>query len=248
MSFSVRKDDYYNSLRITNKLLRVPVVTNLDEAVATKGSFVLDLSTNNICVYSGTEWICDNGTGNNNCIQEATEDNGVVIEKPLFLNRHGIGRVILGEPIFIDDDSSITILSPESFDLSFSSIGVVGDGGPALLLTDTDSDYIFKAPLAEDYNNECLQDYTKMFLKVDFQGTLFDEIPFSSGLIYLNVLINGDDTAIYIITENTISYNDILELSPGDEVGFGIYIDRIADSNILVKDQTFINFTILGFQ
>ena len=243
-----------NSLRVSS-ILKIPRINDLATVGNNSnqiGNILFDRNTKLLYYHNGNEWVTTGGnTGD--CITEATPDAGVAIEKPLFVNRHGIGRVNLDDDV---NNTGSTVLTGDDFNLNFESNSIVGPGGPRLLLQldDTVSPsirHIFTAPPIDNYSNSCL-DYTTMY--VQFSCTFN---AFTSGAVptYATFLVNnveyGQPVQFPFNSDSdehasSVVLTDILPLSPGDVVD--ILIDPIDQDVTIIDKGTFITTTVVGFE
>jgi hypothetical protein len=231
----------------------LPKYKSIYRAPKITGNIIYSTSTQEICFYTGTEWLCltsggggGGGDTTTDCIMEETADNGVAIQKPLFVNRHGIGRAHLTSNVSIDDTP--TILNAGNFTLDFESSGTVGTGGPTLLLTGGN---VFTAPIASDYPNSCLN-YTTMYVDMSFITSVEMEV---NETLEARYRINGVDSSYSTIIKTTNSggvrtdqlvLKATLALSPGDTVNISL-VNETRDCLVLAS-HTIFTATILGFE
>ncbi len=250
-NFNTTKDAVFNNLVGGTKVLKLPVYRNTTSAVAARGNIIYNRTLRSICYYTGSKWICvGGGCTLTSCIKESTDDQGVVIDKPLFLNRHGIGKISLAENIILPSTST-TPVDGSDFVLDFESMGIVGPGGPLLLLQGSPPN-IFTAPLVGEYPNPCLV-YDLMYVEIiliavittfDDNDALFafftiDGAPASSPLP-IPLIGGGSDFFGTFVMQN------ILQVTPGQVVNIEFLNDADLDASLSFK--SYLTVTILGFE
>lgn len=193
------------------------------------------------------------GSGDFGCITESSENNGVVIDKPLFSNRFGIAKLEIDESI-TTDENGYYIFSAEDFTISFQSTSIVG---PEYLLQNSEQNTaIFTAPPSNAFPNSCLN-YNRMYVRFDFNILYASRESFEGAVFYtINSTENKTIVVLKLVNTSTESppelqadstlYSDILVLEPGDEVG--IFTILPSDLTIQFLSKSYILIEILGFE
>jgi hypothetical protein len=246
--FKVTRDGQKNNLNI-NSSLRTPRFDTTNSAISSsEGSLVYDRDQQTLCVSTGDSWKCLAG---GDCIMAANSANGLVLTPPLFLDRHGIGRLIGNSEIedLKPPESTFVLLPPESFVVDYESAGA----GPNLLLQGN----LFTVP--DNYPNECLENWS-VFVEVDYSLSFLG----SEYVVITGISKNGSDITVdtpttSMFTEssdidlNTIHFHDIVRCFPGDTLDIGVYIEGgvvfFLNADPFVGDTvSHATFKIVGFE
>lgn len=189
-------------------------------------------------------------------ITEKTEDEGIVIDKPLVLDPHGIGRAWFDDDVnvFISegDYSGNIFLDESDWEVSFETIG------PPLL---KQSDHLIQLPTS--YANPCLGNAWTALVEVSASFKI--EYAIVETDTFLDVGVNliknyGTDNAVVstadmtlqgLSTYGTIHLNDIVKCVPGDSLDVQIFwtLDNDKGFTLLGGEEiTHLEVKVLGFE
>lgn len=184
-----------------------------------------------------------------NKVKELIPGAGVFIDKPLFGNIHGVGKVWLNDDGAIKISGNDFVVFPVLvWDLNFESQGA----GPPLLLQ---GGHLLTIPPLNGYLNECVEDWC-VCIKVHLQITVIWDHDAGSSVWGIQLIKNGLPWSIAITgssvplgtnSASTLQITDVLKCLPGDQIDMAIFTEMgFSDSVLLLPSFVGILFTGVG--
>lgn len=179
-------------------------------------------STGTICGPKiKTSKICEKNTGDQ-----------VVIEKPLFLNQHGISKIKLSENYLLTEDD-YAVLDPDDWEIEFES-----QGPPSL----KQNGHLFTVPSIDNYTNlNNVKVLIEIHVSLKFASFGFDsQALVENEIVRFSIEKNKPDlnnsendhvvsqithTPLEFFGTNALSLSDIIVCEPGDTLDISAYID-----------------------
>ena len=186
-------------------------------------------------------------------ITEKVVDQCVVVDKPLILNPHGIGRAWFDDDIAMSSSTGNVLMDSEDWVVSFETFGpdMLKQGG-----------HLVQLPAS--YDNPCIGNSWCAFVEVNASFKILfekvDELDFS--LVGVSLVKNWGTPGQETISESclslhglpvfgTLQFHDIVKCLPDDSLDFEVFWDLDGGKGFVLLGESVIShmeIKMLGFQ
>jgi hypothetical protein len=230
--------------------------------------FVKNMKTKSITTSTlTTSSMTTSGPIKTKFLEQETLGQGVVVDRPLISNAHGICRAFLNQDVKLFNTDSVLLDAGQVWTRSFES-AVFNDtyDFPPLLLQSTNETevHLFTTPTQIQYQNICLPTNWVMLVEVNgvFPIVSFNFGMGSSNIYTIKLLKNGVEVSNVsqssvndfgfgpINNTDSLTFHDIIECFPGDVLDFEYSIDTNGSFGSITSgsNKCYATFKILSFQ